>query len=239
MSGVADKTVLVTGASSGIGLATARQLAEEGAVVHAAARRAEEIAAQLGDAVTAHALDVTDAEAVAALAEELHAAGPLHAVVHAAGTNIRERAIDDLSPAGCATLVGVNLTGAFHVLHSFRPLLGETDGILIIVGSVSGEYPDASGPGYQAAKSGVHMLLKSAAFDEQLGVRYSLVAPGLVDTPILENRPVKPDAETLAKALKPEDVADVCVYVAGLPDHICVPELTVLPSRLQRLGRNP
>jgi NADP-dependent 3-hydroxy acid dehydrogenase YdfG len=102
---------------------------------------------------------------------------------------------------------------------------------------VSGQWPDASGPAYQAAKAGVIGLVRACAFEEHAqGVRFSVINPGLVDTPILDKRPVKPPPEVLAQALRPEDVAQACLFVLSLPPHVHVPELTILPGRLQAFG---
>jgi NADP-dependent 3-hydroxy acid dehydrogenase YdfG len=68
--------------------------------------------------------------------------------------------------------------------------------------------------------------------EKQSGIRTCVVCPGLVDTEILEKRPVKPDAQTLAKALQPEDVADAILAVAKLHPRVAVPELQVMPTLL-------
>jgi NADP-dependent 3-hydroxy acid dehydrogenase YdfG len=94
-----------------------------------------------------------------------------------------------------------------------------------------------SGPAYQAAKAGVAAFCRGAGFEEHAhGVRFTILEPGLVDTPLLDRRPRPPDAETRARALKPDDLADVVAYLARLPARVHVPELTVLPSDLQVLG---
>ena len=74
-------------------------------------------------------------------------------------------------------------------------------------------------------------------FDAKTGVRFSVVAPGVVDTPILENRPTVPPPEDRPKMLQAHDVAEVCAFLAALPESVHVPELTVLPTQLQALGR--
>ena len=225
------RTALIVGASSGIGLETAKLFAQQGATVHAAARRPELIE---GDGITAHRLDVTDREAVAALAREI---GELHVLVVAAGVNIKERPLKELSLEGWDQLIGINLTGAFNVVHSFLPALRETRGDIVLIGSVSGIWADRSGPGYQASKAGLHALARGGAFEQDDGVRFTTIAPGVVDTPILENRPQVPDAEMRAQMLKPEDVAAACLFVVSLPPRAHVPELQILPTALQAPGR--
>jgi NAD(P)-dependent dehydrogenase (short-subunit alcohol dehydrogenase family) len=222
---------LVTGASSGIGRATARRLAALGAQVHGAARRREAIPAE----VEAHALDVTDRASVDALAARLPR---LDLLVVAAGTNVTRRTLGELDEAAWEQLVGVNLTGAFRCLSATLPALRAARGLAVIVASVSGLWPDVSGPGYQAAKAGAIALARGAALEErEHGVRVSTVLPGLVDTPLLDIRRTPPDPETRAQALRPEDVADACAYLACLPERVVVPELTILPAALHTLGR--
>lgn len=231
MGALDGRVALVAGASSGIGLATARALAQAGATVHAAARRVEALPAPL----VGHGVDVTDRVAVAALAADL--GERLDILVIAAGTNTPDRTLDRLTPSGWDELVAVNLTGAFNLLHALRGALRAARGHVVTVGSVSGSWPDRSGAAYQAAKAGVLALTRAAAFEERDGVRHTAILPGVVDTPILERRPEPPDAETRALMLQPEDVAAACLFAVSLPPRAYVAELTILPTALQALGR--
>jgi NAD(P)-dependent dehydrogenase (short-subunit alcohol dehydrogenase family) len=231
------RVALIAGASSGIGLATALAFVEAGAHVHAAARRADVIEELAGDRVVAHALDVNDREAVAQFAQRLIAEGPLHALVVAAGTNIKQRRLEQLTPEDWDRVLAVNLTGAFNLVHALLPALRETRGDVVLIGSVSGSWTDRSGPAYQASKAGLLALARGGAFDEREGVRFTTIAPGVVDTPILESRPEPPDAETRAQMLMPEDVAAACLFAVSLPPRAYVPELTILPTALQAIGR--
>ena len=238
MSALEGRTALVTGASSGIGLATALTFADAGAHVHAAARRPELIEeAAAGRDVVAHHVDVTDRATVAALAERVAADGPLHALVAAAGTNLKERRADQLTPAAFDELTALNLTGVFNVVNAFLAPLRATRGDVVLIGSVSGSWPDRSGATYQASKAAIHAFARGAAFDEEHGVRFTTIQPGLVDTAILDQRPEPPSAEMRAQMLRPEDVAAACLFVVSLPPRAHVPELTILPTDLQALGR--
>jgi NAD(P)-dependent dehydrogenase (short-subunit alcohol dehydrogenase family) len=228
------RVALVAGASSGIGLATALAFADSGAHVHAAARRVDAIEDAAGDRVVAHALDVGDRDAIAQLAGEI---GSLHALVVAAGINIKRRRFEETSDEDWDRVLATNLTGAFNLMRAFLPALRETRGDVVLIGSVSGNFTDRSGASYQASKAGLHALARGAAFDEDGGVRFTTVAPGVVDTPILENRPQVPDAEMRAQMLQPEDVAAACLFAVSLPPRAYVPELTILPTALQALGR--
>lgn len=228
------RVALVVGASSGIGAATAQLFAEAGAHVHAAARRRP----SLGEGIVGHELDIADRGAVDAFARKLTADGPIHVLVVAAGTNLRDRSFERLTPEGWDTLISVNLTGAFNVVYAFRDALRETRGDVVLIGSVSGSWPDGSGPGYQATKAGLLAYARGAGLEEHVrGVRFTTVLPGVVDTAILDNRPEPPSAELRAHMLQPEDVAAACLFAVTLPPRAHVPELTILPTAIQAVGK--
>jgi NADP-dependent 3-hydroxy acid dehydrogenase YdfG len=106
-------------------------------------------------------------------------------------------------------------------------------GHLIYISSISGLTPDVSGAAYQAAKRGILGLAHAIRVEEkENGIRTCVICPGLVDTEILEKRPVKPTPEMLAKALQPEDVAEAVLSVAKLPARAVVPEMQLLPTYL-------
>ena len=82
-------------------------------------------------------------------------------------------------------------------------------------------------------------LARAAGFEEhQNGVRFTSISPGIVDTPILDNRPEPPSKEVRDMSLKPEDVAATCLFLATLPERAYVPELTILPTAIQALGES-
>src|SRR5438445_11734905 len=228
------RVAAVVGASSGVGLAVARALAAEGARVHALARRAELI--ERTDRIVSRGLDATDEHAVASFFAEL---ADLGIVVYAAGTNVRNRRLAELDAAGWRAMVETNLSGAVHVMRSALPALRRRRGQAVLIASVSGRWPDGSGPGYQATKAGVRALAHGLAFEEhQSGVRVCAILPGAVDTPLLDKRPVAPAAGVRERMLRAEDVAAACVFVVTLPPRAYVPELVILPTELQAIGRD-
>jgi NAD(P)-dependent dehydrogenase (short-subunit alcohol dehydrogenase family) len=236
---LSGKTALVIGASSGIGLSTANLFADTGAKVHAAARRREAIEEGAGERdVNAHALDVSDREAVWRTVEEVGEADGIDVLVVAAGMNFAERRLGQLTAEGWDAMISVNLSGAFYAIRAALPYLRASRGVVILISSVSGSWPDMSGPAYQASKAGMTELAHAAGFEEhQNGVRFSAVLPGIVDTPILDNRPEPPPQEVRDLSLKPEDVAQACFFLATLPERAYVPELTILPTAIQALGK--
>ena len=241
---LSGKIAVVVGASSGIGLATANLFADAGATVHAAARRRQSIEEGVGERVAsgrvkAHALDVSDAGAVEKVVREVGESGGMDVFVVAAGMNVPERRLEQLSPESWDGMLSVNLSGAFYCVKTALPYLREARGLVVLISSVSGSWPDASGPAYQASKAGLTEFARAAGFEEhQNGVRFTSILPGIVDTPILDNRPEPPSAEIRDLSLKPEDVAATCLFLATLPPRAYVPELTILPTALQALGKS-
>ena len=236
---LSGKTALVVGASSGIGLSTANLFADAGAKVHAAARRQETIEEGAGErGVVAHALDVSDKDAVWRTVEEVGEEDGIDVLVVAAGMNFAERRLEQLTAEGWDAMISVNLSGAFYATRAALPFLRVSGGLVILISSVSGSWPDMSGPAYQASKAGMTEFAHAAGFEEhQNGVRFCAVLPGIVDTPILDNRPEPPPREVRDLSLKPEDVAQACLFLATLPERAYVPELTILPTEMQALGK--
>lgn len=236
---LSGKTAVVIGASSGIGLATANLLADAGATVHAAARRKDAIEAGAGGrAVTAHELDISDEAAVRHTLEGIGDADGIDVLVVAAGMNFPERRLEQLTGESWDAMISVNLSGAFYAVRASLPYLRASGGLAVLVSSVSGSWPDASGPAYQASKAGMTELAHAAGFEEhQNGVRFTAILPGIVDTPILDNRPEPPPKEVRDASLQPEDVAQACLFLATLPPRAYVPELTMVPTMIQALGK--
>ncbi|HET6547562.1 MAG TPA: SDR family NAD(P)-dependent oxidoreductase [Solirubrobacter sp.] len=224
-----SRTIVVAGASSGIGLAAARAFAAAGDDVHAAARRPID-----EPGVAAHRLDVTDREAVDAFASEFET---VDALIVAAGTNIPKRRLHELTHESWDLIIGANLHGPFNLLRAFLGALRAARGTLVVIGSVSGSWPDRSGPAYHAAKAGVLAMVRGAGFEVNGEVRCTAILPGVVDTPILDNRPEPPPPEMRAQMLHAEDVAAACVFAVDLPPRAYVPELTILPTALQAIGK--
>lgn len=237
---LSGKTAVVIGASSGIGLATANLLSDSGATVHAAARRKSAIEQGAeGRDVTAHELDISDEGPVRRMLEGIGEGDGIDVLVIAAGMNFPERRLEQLTGESWDAMISVNLSGAFYAIRAALPYLRASRGLVVLISSVSGSWPDASGPAYQASKAGMTQLAHAAGFEEhQNGVRFTAVLPGIVDTPILDNRPEPPPQEVRDASLKPEDVAQACLFLATLPERAYVPELTMVPTQLQALGKS-
>jgi NAD(P)-dependent dehydrogenase (short-subunit alcohol dehydrogenase family) len=237
---LAGKVVLVAGASSGMGKATAVACAREGADVGLAARRGpalEEVAAQvrgLGRRALAVVADLSQPSAVAGVFDAVIAAlGPIDVVIITAGTNIPARALGVLTQEGWDEVLSGNVATAFQVTRAAVPRLRGRGGRLIYVSSLAVQRPDTSGVAYQAAKHAVVGLAHGTMQEEKAnGIRTTVIFPGLTDTPLVLQRPVPTPPEVLAKALQPEDVAAACVFVASLPPRVTIPELQMAPAEL-------
>jgi NADP-dependent 3-hydroxy acid dehydrogenase YdfG len=236
-----DKVVLVVGASSGIGRATAHLFASEGARVMAAARRENrliELRDELlsaGHSIDIHACDAAKAADMDRLAGQTREKlGRIDFMIYASGTNVQNRAMARMDVATWDRVLNVNLNGAYYATQAVLPGMREArSGYLIYVSSISGLVPDISGAAYQAAKRGMLGLAHAIRVEEkENGIRTCAICPGLVDTEILVNRPVKPSAEMMRHALQAEDVAEAILAVARLPERAVVPEMQILPTYL-------
>jgi NADP-dependent 3-hydroxy acid dehydrogenase YdfG len=239
-NGRMNEIVWVTGASSGIGRATALLLAEGGHPVALSGRRADELD-RLSDEIHAAggralpvALDVAHSaatlEAVARIELEL---GPIGAAVFGAGVNVPDRYWGSLRLDEFESVIDTNLTsvarGAAAVLPGMR---ARGTGQLVVISSVSGwrETPGA-GAAYAASKTAVGALVRSINSDEAgNGIRACNLCPGDVDTPILDNRPVVPGAEARERMLVPADIARAVAFVVDSPANVRIDELVITPT---------
>jgi NADP-dependent 3-hydroxy acid dehydrogenase YdfG len=246
MYDLAGKIVVVAGASSGMGRSTALAFAAAGCKVVAGARREDALAelareaAEKGGELIFKSTDATaksDAESLVSLAAERF--GRVDVLVNSVGTNTPRRLLPDLTDADWQEMIDVNLQSAYNLTRAILPQMRSQGGGLIIhISSCSGRWPDFSGIGYQAAKAGVIALSHGTMLEERgNGLRVSVIMPGLVDTPIMLKRKKAPSQETLDKALKGEDIAATCLFLASLPPHAYVPELAILPNQQQVLGQ--
>ncbi|NYI07993.1 SDR family oxidoreductase [Allostreptomyces psammosilenae] len=230
---------VVTGASSGIGAATARLLAAAGYRVVACARRAErlaELARETGG--TAHPLDVTDPDAVRALAESLDR---VDVVVANAGGALGVDPVADADPADWRAMYELNVLGTLHTVQALLPkLLASGNGTLVLMGSTAGLVPYEGGGGYTGAKHAVHAMAGTLRL-ELVGqpVRVVEIAPGMVETEEFSLNRFRGDSAAAARVyegvpdpLTAEDVADTVVWAVTRPAHVNV-DLLVLRPRAQ------
>ena len=232
-----DMVAIVGGASSGMGAATARLFAQEGAAVVVAARSSEKLAtlvdeiSQNGGTALAVPTDANDRAAVAAMAERARDQfGKIDVLVNSVGTNIKNRSFTEMGPADWDMMIAHNLTVAYNLVDAVLPTMREQGaGTIIHYSSDAVQKPNVvAGIAYQATKHGVRGLAHGTMMEERdRGIRVSVVFPGPCETPLMEKRPEPPPPEAFAKMLQPEDVAEAALFIAALPPRAFVPELVL------------
>ena len=225
-------TALITGASTGIGAATAKRLREAGYALVLSARREEplqELAAELGggDDVLVVPADVTEWESVEALAEAaLERFGRIDVVFANAGFGASRGFLEE-SPEHWRSMVLTNVLGVAHTIRATLPHLLERDaGHYVITSSVAGRRA-LPGSLYSATKwavTGMGESLRQELRDmhDNTSIRVTLIEPGMVDTPFFDNRPTG--------ALEADDIAAAVLYAVEQPGRVDVNEILIRPS---------
>ena len=234
-----NKTAVITGAGSGVGQSIALKLAALGWRVALVGRRAEaleetrHLAGDSGSQCLVCPTDIGRLEAVNAMAAQvLNEFGTVEVLVNAAGTNAPNRSLEVLTLADYTAMMDTNLHGAYYCVQAFLPGM-RTRGSGTIVNIVSDAGKQASpkaGPAYAMSKFGMAGLTQSINAEERgRGVRAIAIFPGDIDTPLLDRRPVVPDAAARARMMKAEDIADCAVFCLTLPPRVIVEEMLVRP----------
>jgi len=232
------KNVLVIGGGTGMGKAIALQLCKDGANLAVAGRREEkltEVVIESDQKIKSHIVDVTDRASVSNLFTWFEdKMGELDILVHAAGINIANRAMEQLEPDEWDKVIQINLTGAYNCLQAtllkMRP---RKSGLVILINSVAGRRSvPLAGVAYNSSKFGMSALGMGVGEEErENGIRITNIYPGEVNTPILDERVNPPTPEHRESILQPDDIAQVVSTVAKLPARAHVPELVIKPSK--------
>ena len=248
MAELSGKAVAITGASSGIGEATALTLAKAGASVALGARRKDridELAARIedeGGTAVALEVDVSDEAAARGFIEGAHERlGGLDTLVNNAGVMLLGP-VEQADSEDWRTMVNVNLLGLMYCTHAALPImLGQERGDIVNISSVAGRFARAGNAVYAATKFGV------GAFSEGLrnevterGVRVTLIEPGFVDTElqghntgeVLET--LEAMREHLRDPLRAQDIANGILYAVSQPPHVSINEVLIRPTRQTR-----
>ncbi|GAA0956616.1 SDR family oxidoreductase [Kribbella koreensis] len=234
------KIVLVTGASSGIGQATALALSQAGAKVAVGARRADRLKLLAEDApgeILTLDLDVTDQQSIQdAVAATVGHFGRLDALVNNAGIMLSGMILG-ADTTEWSRMVDTNLLGSMYAVHAALPHLLESKGTVVQVSSTSGRIASAAGAAYSATKFGITGFIESLRQEVTTqGVRVVVVEPGFVATELaghITDPAMQAMAKTMAdsiRTLQPDDIAAAVVYALNQPDHVSVNELLIRPT---------
>lgn len=236
-------TAVITGASSGIGAATARALSRVGFSVILGARRVErinELAASLGPKAKGHPLDVTDAASVAAFSD---AVGPeCRVLVNNAGGALGQERIAESDESKWRTMYETNVLGTLRMTQALLGrLIASEDGVVVNIGSVAAFEPYVGGAGYNAAKHAERAMTDVLRL-ELLGqpVRVSEIDPGLVETEFSLVRFAGDEERAAAvyegmTTLTAEDIAEVVAFVVTRPSHVDIDQVVVRPRDQARV----
>jgi NADP-dependent 3-hydroxy acid dehydrogenase YdfG len=229
---------IVTGAGSGMGQAITWALAHEGYDVLAIGRTLDKLQTTATQApepgrVVPIAVDVADRAAVTStIQHNLKDRGAPAVVVNNAGINIRQRACDSLSPEDFDRVLATNLAGVYNVVHAVLPAMKQAEGgLFVTISSVAALRPlPLAGAAYSASKHAVNGFMGTVAREmAAFGIRCTLICPGEVATPILDQRPVPVTADQRAAMLQASDIADAFLFVLRLPPRAHVTEIVIKP----------
>jgi clavulanate-9-aldehyde reductase len=243
---LAGRVAAITGASSGIGEATALGLSRAGATVALGARRRdrlEALAGRLDGPASVHEVDVADGEQARGFVEAADREhGALHLLVNNAGVMLLGP-VDGADLSEWRRMLDVNLWGLLVCTHTALPLIAASGGGDVVnVSSVAGRRADAGAAVYNMTKFGVHAFseaLRQEALHSE--VRVTTVAPGFVETELqghnrnpLVRQAMERSREQIGQVLRPEDIADAIVYAVSRPRHVCLNEVLVRPTKQAR-----
>ncbi|UOR08351.1 SDR family oxidoreductase [Qipengyuania flava] len=220
------QTLLITGASSGIGAATARAAVKAGWQVALLARSRdalEKLAAELGDAALALPCDITERDQLSeAVAKTVERFGGLDAVYANAGKGSSSPGIEQGDPDDWHAMIHLNVLAVLTTAHATLPHLRKTKGHFVVTGSKAGR-DHMKGSVYGATKWFVQGLAGNLAEEmREWGGRCTLITPGMVDTPFFDEP--KPDK------IQPDDVANAVVFALSQPRSTDVREIHIMPS---------
>lgn len=239
MSELSGKVVAITGGGTGIGAGIAKVLAEAQCNVTVGGRRTEPLetlskSVSSQHPIRTHAIDVADPDSIDAFFADVHSnVGEIDILINSAGVNIQNRTMSTMQPDDWERMLRINTSGAYRCIHQVLPAMRKRkDGLIINISSVAGKRAiTLAGVAYCASKFAMTAMgtaISNEVRDE--GVRVTNVYPGEVNTPILEQRPVKVSQEHKDSILQPEDIASVVLSICRLPARANVPEIVIKPT---------
>lgn len=241
-----NRTVLITGATSGIGKAIAYAFAKQGDNLVLTGRRShllEEIKADLlkqyGVQVWTYQLDVTQEDAVVAFHQQvMEEVGQIDILVNNAGLALGLEKFQDYSMLDMTTMLDTNIKGLLYVTRLFLPHMVEANhGHIINIGSTAGIYAYAGAAVYAATKAAVKVLSDGIRIDTiDKNIKVTTVQPGIVETDFSQVR-FHGDTDRAKQvyqgieALQADDIADITLYIANQPPHVQISDITVMATK--------
>jgi len=242
-----SRTVLITGATAGFGLAAARRFAKDGWKVIATGRRAERLealVAELGaDVVHPCAFDIRDAAAIDAALDGLpKAIQNIDLLINNAGLALGTGPAQEADLAQWQQMVDTNITGLMTITHRMLPRLIERKGAIINISSVAATYPYRGGNAYGGTKAFVRQFSLGLRSDlHGTGVRVTSIEPGMAETEftLVRTGGDKSASDTLYAGADPmtgEDIAETLFWVASLPAHLNINSIELMPVKQSFAG---
>jgi NAD(P)-dependent dehydrogenase (short-subunit alcohol dehydrogenase family) len=229
---------VIAGGAGGIGMAVAARMSAAGCRIALLDVRQPALDAAVGalargDSAMAVRADITELAQVRAAAQSVQERfGRVDILVNSAGTNTKQRTLDDMTPEQWKHVIDVNLNGVFHCTFAFLPLLRRNGGsIVTIVSGAAHRTSAGAGTHYCASKRALLAFTESINLEQgRHGIRACAISPGEVDTPLIDRRPRLPSPERRAAMLQPTDVAEAVYFAVSQPARVTVSDIIIWPS---------
>ena len=248
MDSLKNKSVILTGAGSGIGRITAKMLGAMGANVFIVGRRENllidtvkeiEEAAGKGAYISA---DLEDGDAAANVAEvAIKEFGNIQYLINNAGHSSKVRALRYVEKEDWQSVFNVNVEGVYRLTQAIIPnMIENREGTIVTVSSMAAITPGLMGGiPYSSAKAAVAAMMTAMRQElREYGIRSCTIYPAEVDTPILDNRPLPPDAKARSTMMQPEDIAEAILLCMRMPQRTIVQDLVVSPTIMRDVSED-
>ena len=240
MDSLKGKSVILTGAGSGIGKVTAKMLGEQGANVFVVGRRENLLKESVKEIENAGgkgaflSADLEDGDSAANVAEEaIKEFGNIQYLVNNAGHSSKVRSMRYVKKDDWQSVFNVNVEGVYRLTQAILPNMIENGGgTVVTISSMAAINPGLmGGVPYSSAKAAVAAMMTAMRQElREHGIRSCTIYPAEVDTPILDNRPLPPDAQARATMMMPEDIAETILLCMRKPHRTIVQDVIVSPT---------